>query len=69
MNKELDSIRPAMQVEAYYDAFKQEMAEMSEETRVIWERYSALLKERGQEAVPQEWLEKLQQEQEQALAQ
>ena len=52
MNKELDLIRPAMQVEAYYDAFKQEMAEMSEETRVIWERYSALLKERGQEAVP-----------------
>ena len=48
-----------MPVEAYYDYFKQQMSEMSEETKTLWEKYQALLKERGQEAIPQEWLEKM----------
>ena len=49
---ELDQIRPAMPVDAYYDGFKKNLAEMPEETRTLWERYQALLKERGIDAVP-----------------
>ena len=56
---ELDQIRPSLPVDEYFDNYKKYQADMSEETRALWDKYCDLLMERGQEAVPKEWLERM----------
>ena len=40
---ELDAIRPAQAVDAYYQGFKEYESNMSTEVRALWEKYQTLL--------------------------